>query len=1595
MASIELATAYITLAAETRGLAKQIGAELRASEKFATTTGKNIGSNLREGIRSTKPDADITGLQEKVEAAEKKLAATSERVASQRAAAARKVEIAEARLAEVKARGNASESQILAAQDRLSVARERYTEVSRRGVAQIAAHNEALKSSQAALNNATRSASTALFAPANQASDAMRQVARATGETGGVLSRLGSTARGAYDTVATGAGRAASVTRTAFSGVGSAAASAFRGDFSGAFSTVATGAGRTASAVGSSFSGAASSIRGSLTGAFRGTSAAAEAEGRSSATRFSGALSGLKEKVSGSFRGMFSGASTHAEAGGREAGSRFGSAFKVAIGGALAFAGIQQISALTRNFIKEAGDLEQSVGAVDAVFKGSSAQMHSWADSASTAVGISKNEYNQFASVLGSMMKNAGTPMSELGGKTNDLIKLGADLASMYGGTTADAIEAISAALRGEMDPIERYGISLNDAALTQEGLRLGIQKTGGAFDSQQKQLIVQSLLFKQSADAQGNFMRESDTFQHKTQVLKAQWADLSAVMGEAFLPVASAIVGFMANNLLPAFGSLAGGVKAFVEAWKAFDGDVTSSGFAGWMEQLAFALRTLYEKLKAYFIDSILPVLRDDVFPVLKDIGSGIKDFFDGLVGIKPDDGTNQFLHDLGENVGKLVSLIADKANIWIPFAEGILIAVAAFRVYNAAVALGTAATTAWQVITGIQTGTILGLTRSQIAAKAATFAWLGIFGLIIGAVILAYQNFGWFRDIVDGVFSFIGDVIRNFVDWFNGNVMPILIAGLQAIGNWFMGLWNDYVKPVWDWIMSLIGSFIDWFVGTYIPRVQFAFQVYGQIFTWLYENIIRPVFEGISTFIKAAIDVVAAVFTWFYETIVVPVWTGIKTAIVVVLAILLTLWDGLVWSIQNVLAPVFGWLYEVIIKPIWAGIQAVIQFVFDWWNNVFVPGWNFAMKTYGDLFVWLYENAIKPVWQWIQAAIQFVLDWWNNVFVPGWNFAMKTYGDLFVWLYENAIKPVWQWIQAAIQFVLDWWNNTLVPAWNLAMKTYGEIFNWVYLNIIKPVWDSIQWVIQFVIDWWNAYIQPAWNFALKVFGDAFRWLYDNIIKPVWDQIQRVIDVVYQWFQNNILPAFNLAIDTLGKFFRYLYDNWIKPAWDSISSTIKTGWEQWIKPVFDTLTDWVTNKIPQAFDRAVKAIDQAWKAIQDVVKAPVKFVLQTVVNDGFIRHFNDLADKFHIDKLPTIDLSGWATGGWTGPGSKYQPAGIVHADEFVVKKSSRRRFEQENPGVLDYINRTGRLPAGVGGYAEGGLVESIGGAVINSDLWKAGREFVGSAAGKVLDTVIEPLKGVIDSITSKYLGFPGELMRGGAITMIDGAANWVKETLKGKNEDGKDHGEAVRVADSNGGVMRWRDTVVQALGIAGLPTSEPYVNAWLSQIQSESNGDPNVTQSGYVDINTITGDLAMGLVQVIGATFAAFRDPSLPNNRLDPLANLVAGMRYAKARYGYSDMLGVIGHGHGYHDGGRVRPYLFDKGGVIQRGVQVIDHQRRDPDYVLTSTQWDRMYKIAENTEKIQKGGVTIGTVQGYTAEEVAEAIERRRRQEEALNYG
>ena len=172
-------------------------------------------------------------------------------------------------------------------------------------------------------------------------------------------------------------------------------------------------------------------------------------------------------------------------------------------------------------------------------------------------------------------------------------------------------------------------------------------------------------------------------------------------------------------------------------------------------------------------------------------------------------------------------------------------------------------------------------------------------------------------------------------------------------------------------------------------------------------------------------------------------------------------------------------------------------------------------------------------------------------------------------------------------------------------------------------------------------------------------------------------------------------------------------------------------------------------------------------------------------------------------------------------------------------------------------------------------------------------------------------------------------------------------------------------------------------------------------------------DVNSRSGNAAIGLVQVTPSTFAHYRDTKLSGDPYEPLSNLTAGMRYAKARYGVEGMLDVIGHGHGYAAGGlvspsntfarnfaqtfgTVTPSLYDRGGLIHEGLQFIDHQRRTPDYVLTSAQWEKMFELAAHVEKTEgaRGGITIGTVHGHSAEEVAAEIEKMRRRKEALEY-
>ncbi len=96
----------------------------------------------------------------------------------------------------------------------------------------------------------------------------------------------------------------------------------------------------------------------------------------------------------------------------------------------------------------------------------------------------------------------------------------------------------------------------------------------------------------------------------------------------------------------------------------------------------------------------------------------------------------------------------------------------------------------------------------------------------------------------------------------------------------------------------------------------------------------------------------------------------------------------------------------------------------------------------------------------------------------------------------------------------------------------------------------------------------------------------------------------------------------------------------------------------------------------------------------------------------------------------------------------------------------------------------------------------------------------------------------------------------------------------------------ATGSLLGW---IMRALSLTKTPSS--WIGPLTTLIKRESGGNPRAINNW--DSNARKGQASRGLMQTIPSTFAAYRLKSLPNNIFDPVANIVAGIRYIKARYG------------------------------------------------------------------------------------------------------
>jgi hypothetical protein len=192
-----------------------------------------------------------------------------------------------------------------------------------------------------------------------------------------------------------------------------------------------------------------------------------------------------------------------------------------------------------RESIEQARDLERNLFALDTVFDDLAPGMREFAKNAEE-IGLSQSRAAKASTFIGSVLKQSGFEMSAVAEETENLVRLGTDLAALYGYDVQEALLGMTALFRGEYDPIEKFGVAMKQNEINSELAARGQDKLQGAARRNAEQTIRLELLYQRAADAMGAFTAQSGSLYTEQKKLGATFENMQAQLGTALLPAVS-----------------------------------------------------------------------------------------------------------------------------------------------------------------------------------------------------------------------------------------------------------------------------------------------------------------------------------------------------------------------------------------------------------------------------------------------------------------------------------------------------------------------------------------------------------------------------------------------------------------------------------------------------------------------------------------------------------------------------------------------------------------------------------------------------------------------------------------------------------------------------------------------------------------------------------------------------------------------------------------------------------------------------------------------------------------------------------------------
>lgn len=193
------------------------------------------------------------------------------------------------------------------------------------------------------------------------------------------------------------------------------------------------------------------------------------------------------------------------------------------------------IGAILKESVTSAGDLQQNLGGASAVFKSYATSVQTSAASAYSALGLSQSDYLANANKIGALLKGSGFSIAQSTDLTTKAMQRAADVASIMGLKSQDAMTAIAGAAKGNFTMMDNLGVAINDTTLQIYAQEKGLGKLE---TTQQKVNAALQMFMEKTEYAAGNYVKENNTFAGSLQTLKANISNVAAEFGTGLLPL-------------------------------------------------------------------------------------------------------------------------------------------------------------------------------------------------------------------------------------------------------------------------------------------------------------------------------------------------------------------------------------------------------------------------------------------------------------------------------------------------------------------------------------------------------------------------------------------------------------------------------------------------------------------------------------------------------------------------------------------------------------------------------------------------------------------------------------------------------------------------------------------------------------------------------------------------------------------------------------------------------------------------------------------------------------------------------------------------